>query len=1192
MPVTSKEFLQSLGGQSSRDEALYGFIPGDWLPDWVKAGYNQSIEGMAQQVVKGKPVFSLDENYDPNMFEDVAATVLSFLTPTDIATMAIGGGVGGLAVKSSMKLATKKLIQAGAEKAVAGRAVNIASKRLMNQARARAVTGTTGLGFYSGLQSSLGQEVTTGSIDFTRTLKDAAIGASLGAATGGLGAAVKYKALAKGLTSTQATALEKSAEAGLFGTMGPLMEGELPSAESYIHAAGVIGGLSLSKAIKNKWITPSKETMSAAAQEKLFRKNAEAKVQREVATERGKEEWVNEEGRRVTILTDWVNQERNETILRVKDVKTGKEDNINKKEFFQPGNFRKAKDKAGTSVEQTVLRNSFSIKGRLNISDIEFKTMVDKAAFGLESTEKFPLKKHKAPNREYHTNWNELTPVQKQRLLKELQVKQRVEHEIKTYKEIGIEIPEASGTSLFKKVLPKTVYNILHGSKEGLKTLGGRVTNPKHVPLFEAVKNDYYTMDSRQATLFQNLSYRLRNATYVTRGGTRIKGLHRTNKKLRRELAEDLEDGSKGAKERTKEYREVLNVAIETAKKSGIDVAPYEENYFPRKIKKKVLKAIRDDINKFGNYDSRELSWELHKKEGFELRLETALKSGELSKDTVDAIYGLRQKLSESQKRSVSLSEAFEQVRNEIFSEIVVVNKNLEMARKGIELDKDIFYERDAGVVLTDYMAQLAKRVAFVETAGKDGSKVYNKIKALNDIGGHNEAELLYKSINTFTGTIELDRKYNWSPKTKGILNDIVNFQVATKIGLGFATIPNITQPFISSVLKAGYGPFFRGTWKIVADKNYREAVKKYSGSGSLELHSMIAGFNPSETSWSSWAADKITRASLFQGINRVNKFVSAYTGYEAALKWQKIAQKSKIKRRRDWAKANLKAMRITDVNKKITQKNMARAMYEFSRDTQLQKNVFREPAFFNDPRMQPFVLFKRFGYRQAEWISKELKKEVIDNKNAAFALRLGIAGMAGGVFVQWARQGLTDFLAGKDIYDENYKIAVDGKDYGLNDFIDGMASVGGFGVGMDIIAAESTWRAIDFAVKPAMIQDANKAYVTLQRLMADMETFGPDWVVGRRAIRNIAPVFGSAARRVLEQAETKGQREAYVKFRLSKIRPKILDYMIAGNHRMSKRLIREWNNSFPERPLMIDDIDARAINDRLMRKYEKSMNP
>jgi hypothetical protein len=134
--------------------------------------------------------------------------------------------------------------------------------------------------------------------------------------------------------------------------------------------------------------------------------------------------------------------------------------------------------------------------------------------------------------------------------------------------------------------------------------------------------------------------------------------------------------------------------------------------------------------------------------------------------------------------------------------------------------------------------------------------------------------------------------------------------------------------------------------------------------------------------------ADKITKASGFQGINKINKIVSAYTGYEAALKWQKIAQTTKIKSRRDWAKSNLKSMGITDVKKKLTQENMSRAMYEFSRDTQLQKNVFREPAFFNDPRMQPFVLFKRFGYRQAEWIGRELKKEVFQNKNAAFALK------------------------------------------------------------------------------------------------------------------------------------------------------------------------------------------------------------
>ena len=44
-------------------------------------------------------------DYDPNMVEDIFATVVSFLTPTDIATMALGGGVGGAAIK---KIAVKK----------------------------------------------------------------------------------------------------------------------------------------------------------------------------------------------------------------------------------------------------------------------------------------------------------------------------------------------------------------------------------------------------------------------------------------------------------------------------------------------------------------------------------------------------------------------------------------------------------------------------------------------------------------------------------------------------------------------------------------------------------------------------------------------------------------------------------------------------------------------------------------------------------------------------------------------------------------------------------------------------------------------------------------------------------------------------------------------------------------------------
>ena len=45
---------------------------------------------------------------------------------------------------------------------------------------------------------------------------------------------------------------------------------------------------------------------------------------------------------------------------------------------------------------------------------------------------------------------------------------------------------------------------------------------------------------------------------------------------------------------------------------------------------------------------------------------------------------------------------------------------------------------------------------------------------------------------------------------------------------------------------------------------------------------------------------------------------------------------------------------------------------------------------------------------------------------------------------------------------------------------------------------------------------------------------------------------------------------------------------MLDGNDVMVKRLIREWNNEFIERPLMMDDINTEEINKYLMRKYER----
>ena len=56
----------------------------------------------------------------------------------------------------------------------------------------------------------------------------------------------------------------------------------------------------------------------------------------------------------------------------------------------------------------------------------------------------------------------------------------------------------------------------------------------------------------------------------------------------------------------------------------------------------------------------------------------------------------------------------------------------------------------------------------------------------------------------------------------------------------------------------------------------------------------------------------------------------------------------------------------------------------------------------------------------------------------------------------------------------------------------------------------------------------------------------------------------------------------------LTVTKKKIFDYMLRDNDIMVKRIIREWNNAFPERPLMMDDISPAEINKYLMRKHTR----
>lgn len=181
------------------------------------------------------------------------------------------GGVGGLAAKSATKAAVKKAVQQGVGKGVAvsddlakaivGKNAEEAKRRLIlnkvplktaeqiieeatpkvvNQAFQAAAVGGTQLGFYSGLQSSLGQIADPEQeFDLLMNIKNASKGVVLGSVTGATGPVVKTAL--KGLSPVTQTLAAKAVETAEFGTIAPIMEGELPTPEDYAHAAGVIG---------------------------------------------------------------------------------------------------------------------------------------------------------------------------------------------------------------------------------------------------------------------------------------------------------------------------------------------------------------------------------------------------------------------------------------------------------------------------------------------------------------------------------------------------------------------------------------------------------------------------------------------------------------------------------------------------------------------------------------------------------------------------------------------------------------------------------------------------------------------------------------------------------------------------------------------------------------------------------------
>ena len=1231
---------------------LYGFVPGEWLPDWVKSGYNSSIEGLGYQISTGKEFYDLKgyEDTNPGVLEDIGSTIVSFLTPTDMAAMVFGGGIGGLGVKAVAKAGAKKAIEAGVKqtlkkgiakeaveklvskntvqatqllmknnvkKEVAEKVIANANKKVSNKIYAETAQGATGLGFYSGLQSSLGQEVQSGDISLVQTLADASKGSILGGVTVGTGKVFNNYLIGKlGKSGTKAEALTrniavKALEVAEFGTLAPALQGDMPRPEDYIHAAGVIGGLTITKAVPKK----VKELAGFESGTLSSKEGASQEAEITYGVKRALQVFKSKDG-----------VELNDVKFSKKKTKDGKEvetvkgklvidgegtseEEMSGKEFIERGFARTRTEADLKGIESGRRKEAFGRKSKLKISDEEFRAEVE----GVTGRE-VDVKKSK-------TGWSQLTQIEQIKLLDNLR-KQSLSDKIFTeFKNEGKE------EYLFpKRKISKILPDFIRQAKNRARTEPGKQTV---IEINRADARGITMSGIWLQTLADKGLYRggifgkiFGNFKIETPDGVKVIRTEKQAKEYSEDLGRRMGDKSRQGDVDVASIREVMNDVYNTAKKAGVPVAERRENYFPNHIKTGFLDKIGQDIFKIINEDISFAGSKMNKDVSVMEKLKRVLssKDDKFSPETVEALNAYQsQFIKKGMSPDEAMAKAWMELRNNVYKQRYSIVGNLEKSRE-VELP-DYFYERDARIVLSKYVTDVAKRTAHVEFFGDKSQVIEGRLSTLDRLMDKNrgnpeifnllakEKKWLDQTFATFTNLIEVDPVKNWGdPRARKFFKDLVDFEVGTKIGLGYATIPNVTQTLISTAVKAGYYNTFKAIYKLARPTakgtEYRNLVKK-SGISNLSVFQMLSGLEPTDALMGKFA-NLTTKLSGFQAMNKANQYISAAAGKEYLNTLMK-AKESKIGWRKSWAEKSLKDLDISTTSNKLTERQTLESMYRFSRDAQLQRNILNDPLFFNDPRFRPFVLFKRFGYKQFNWVRENMAQE-LSRGNVLPLLRLGVGGFLGAQFVTWAKKAMNNFLSREEVYDENRlflpglppgtildtmgnDINTDMSKYTWSDFLDHAASVGAFGFVADIAAAENKLRAVEFFVKPAIYQHTMKAVDALVRMKTDLEDFGIGGAT-LRAPKYLAPIFGTVPRRLSKQVETPGQRETYTSYRRGIIKGRVLDALIDGKNKEASKIIQAWNRANPYEAFFYEDISIEAIFGRLEKRYEKRANP
>jgi len=1163
--------------------------------NFLKQGYNESMTGLIQQVASGEAPFDLEE-YDPNVLEDFAAGIVGFFMPADLAAMGAGGGLGGFAVKSAGKQALKQMVRAGIKKEFAEKTVVKGMNTLVAKVGVQAGGGAGGLGTYGGLHNVFRQLAETGDVDWEEAGKEALKMSTVGAVTGGVLGRAQFKGVSK--------AGQLAQEIGAFGTAEPIVDLRVPMPMDYVHAASTIIGIKGArrtyttgkKALKGRFgerKTPIMTTVKQDLAGEIDVKKASEKyltgTAKEVQKIRLKEEkkeqlWSSKrKGFQSTqIVNDRVDKYGNK-VFDIKDTASGETLTLSKNLFFKEFDLFK-KPFTQKELAQKRIREVTSLGKRL---------LSKKYGFSKEFLSE--TKKNLFGNKELRTK--DMTPRQIFKYREKLKKEKGLVDIKKELKPILYEFEP--GKTLFQRIFPEEWIDPFlsaeaRAKRKESKSLGAII--PKAEQRRWEITGTFVEKAVTQSGLRK---YKDPVAvSYALEGKQGAKDYYKlTGKRIPKE-----------AERIAKKVRVELDNAIKLAKKSGIDVAGYLDNYYPRMMRVDIQNIIFDDTLTYYNKNKKLLEKNITNKKDLRIlnkMIEASLNAGEFNKHTSKAI---KQLVTENK---LSYKEALEYIRTESASEMYSPFGNIEKKRL-YDLPSE-FYERNSKEVLVRYFSKLGKRVGHAELFGVKGEKAKALLKALRSTP--EEHRVMQEIYNNITGLTSIDPSKQLSGKAKKIADGFMSFEYATKIGLGTSTVPNVTQSLISSITEAGYYRFARAALRLINPK-VRERIRR-SGATLHNVMDMMLGtdFGVDPRNWIgpikklvkekginnriANVANLLATVSGFKGINYLNQVLAASVADVYVMDLHKIVKKASrdIKRGKDktsfkarryhWATRNLVRLGIEKYHKpKLTEKNREGAMYRFAKESQLQKDILKDPLIFNDPRFRPLAIFKRFGYRQAKYQKDLHRREVFDHGNVLVPLRLAAGGMLGVGFVKWGIDGIKEFFSGEDVVRDDPE--------GMwEKAIDALGNVGALGFFSDILDAEDKLKSILWQLNPVLFSDIGKGVKALNQLVYNVGTFGIDsWIGFQRSIKGFSQLGGAVVKSAALRAETPSQTKERISTEKGRIRRKAMEYMLDGNTERAITLINEWNESGKGNLITPDDINFSELMQFIVREQKKQTNP